>query len=262
MKTKNAIPHYATNPNLPRSWTRQNTQAGHVILHHRRRTAPAGPWPPGSIITPTSEHPAISNRRLRGMLFTAWKTLLTSTERAAWTPGSVYFGPTNYKGAAPHPNAFEMYLTWNLVHSTRWYISGSAFTPDTSLIIRTPPAAWHYAGQTPITTPSYVRPGTFSYAINAGYLGHNPTSCFWAISPIAEPSQTAPNRKFSAINNGTATLSGVNLWTFTCPSYRNIIEYPPKPGLRQIRFTMRWENDPGYFNQWRMVKLDLSINVG
>ena len=262
MRTKNVIPKYFFNPNLPRSYFAAHSFNWNGLGHHKRRTAPAQPWPPGSLLTPDSQHPAESNRALRGMLFTAWKHTLSNPERTAWTPGTIFYQPKNYKGTLPRMNAFQTFITWNLLHSNRWYQSGQKFTPDTTLIIRTPPSPWHYAGSTPITTATYVRPGTFRYAINAGYFGHNPTSCTWAISPIPSPSQTAPNRKFSAINNGTATLSGVNLWTFACPSYRNIIEYPPKPGLRQIRFTIRWENSPGYYNYWLLLKLDLSINVG
>jgi len=260
---QNPLPAYAIHPGKPRGWYTQVTPTGFQISKHKRRHAPAGPWPPGTGSTVGLQHPADSNRQFHANLFAAWKNILTGPQRIEWAYAANERYPKNNKGLIRPMTPYSLFVYENTAFRNRWYTPPNEYRPNS--------LAFAFDPFNPNVTPNITRGFLLASAGPTGFTYTVGLADFiYTVFPIFQISNThttqlpAYNSQFSTIIGPPATWPGAPGIVTITAAYRGIIEIPPRPGIRQIRITLVLTGGPDYGQQgwptdWEAHPLDLSI---
>jgi len=260
MHLKNQLPTAYLLRNHAKSWFRTVSRFGFFIARKHHQRAPATAWPTGSIVGPYAQPPAQSNRLMRSYIWHAWKEQLSPAERTAWETAAPHVPILNYKGKSATTNGFGLFAHFMSISSLSFHTSGLRFVPNPAAIHAAPPVYINPKPPLSIGSISAVASDhmTFTFSTDVS------TGSFYAtllIGPAPSPGQQHPNRKFRTLNHCYAVQPSYNQpYTCTC-NWRNIIEIPPNPGLRQLRLIVPVPGFDAPPPDWLGFTLDLSIPI-
>jgi len=258
--TKDQVPSYTFSQKSPRGFYVQTTPTGFLISKLTRRKSRPTDWPPGSGVTTGLQHPAASNRQFRQFIFNCWRHVLTTADRANWQTLGGSYAYYNTKGRLAPDYGYALFVHHHTLQIQRWYIPPAPFAPDPSKLSN--PTMIIGAGYPAVSliTATAVSAGQFTLSYSTG-AGFPSATLSVQISNPHRRTTSSYGSQFSLLAGLAQVgppLGGVYSST---ANYQDIIEIPPRPGLRTLRVSAIPDTTDWQLAFLTTFQLDLSINV-